>query len=78
MGRVLLLAVVAMAALALRYCCSIALLPLCGWFRFPFIVEQKVAIADRAYVLAMGKVVFEDSAANLKDRSRIKKAFLGI
>lgn len=45
------------------------------------IVEQKVRevleIADRVYVLAMGKVVLEDSAASLKDGSRIKKAFLG-
>ncbi len=45
------------------------------------IVEQKVRevleIADRVYVLAMGKVVLEDSAAGLKDGSRIKKAFLG-
>ena len=45
------------------------------------IVEQKVkevlAIADRVYVLRLGKVVLEDNAANLKDVSVIKKAFLG-
>jgi len=44
------------------------------------IVKQKfregVEIADRVYVLAMGKMVLEDSAASLKDGSRIKKAFL--
>lgn len=45
------------------------------------IVEQKVKevleIADRVYVLRLGKVVLEDNAANLKDVSVIKKAFLG-
>jgi len=45
------------------------------------IVEQKVKevleIANRVYVLRLGKVVLEDSAANLKDVSVIKKAFLG-
>ncbi len=45
------------------------------------IVEQKVKevleIADRVYVLRLGKVVLEDSAANLKDVSKIKRAFLG-
>ena len=45
------------------------------------IVEQKVRevleIADKVYVLSMGKVVLEDSAANLKDGRKIKKAFLG-
>jgi branched-chain amino acid transport system ATP-binding protein len=45
------------------------------------IVEQKVKevleIADRVYVLRLGKVVLEDNAADLKDVSVIKKAFLG-
>ena len=45
------------------------------------IVEQKVKevleIAGRVYVLRLGKVVLEDNAANLKDVSVIKKAFLG-
>jgi len=45
------------------------------------IVEQKVKevleLADRVYVLRLGKVVLEDNAANLKDVSVIKKAFLG-
>ena len=45
------------------------------------IVEQKVKevleIADRVYVLRLGKVVLEDNAGNLKDISKIKKAFLG-
>lgn len=45
------------------------------------IVEQKVKevleIADRVYVLSLGKVVLEDNAANLKDGNKIKKAFLG-
>ena len=45
------------------------------------IVEQKVKevleIADRVYVLRLGKVVLEDNADNLKDVSVIKKAFLG-
>ncbi len=46
------------------------------------IVEQKVRevleIADRVNALSMGQVVLEDSAANLMDGSRIKKAFLGM
>lgn len=46
------------------------------------IVEQKVRevleVADRVYVLAMGKVVLEDRTAGLKDGSKIKKAFLGV
>ncbi len=45
------------------------------------IVEQKVRevleIADRVYVLQLGIVVLEDQAGNLKDGSKIKRAFLG-
>ena len=45
------------------------------------IVEQNVKevleIADRVYVLRLGKVVLEDNAADLKDVGVIKKAFLG-
>ena len=44
------------------------------------IVEQNVdavlAIADRVYVMALGKVVAEDTPANLP-RERLKKLFLG-
>jgi len=45
------------------------------------IVEQNVraslAIANRAYLLEVGRVVAEDSAARLLDASSIRQAFLG-
>lgn len=46
-----------------------------------FLVEQNankaLQIADRAYVLETGKVVMEDSGANLLSNDAVRKAYLG-
>ena len=40
--------------------------------------ETALAIADRAYILEGGRVVAEDSAANLAKSEEVQKAYLGI
>ena len=46
-----------------------------------FLVEQNanraLQIADRGYVLETGKVVLEDSGANLLTNDEVRKAYLG-
>ena len=46
-----------------------------------FLVEQNankaLAIADRGYVLENGRVVLEDSGANLLVNPDVRKAYLG-
>lgn len=41
-------------------------------------VKQTLAIADRAYVLATGKLVMEGSGASLLDNEHVKTAYLGV
>lgn len=41
-------------------------------------VNQSLQIADRGYVLELGKIVLEDKGKNLLNNSYIKKAYLGI
>ncbi len=41
-------------------------------------VKQTLAIADRAYVLATGKLVMEGTGASLLDDEHVKTAYLGV
>jgi branched-chain amino acid transport system ATP-binding protein len=45
------------------------------------VVEQNtvlaLSVADRAYVLEVGKIVLHGNAADLKDDSRVREAYLG-
>jgi branched-chain amino acid transport system ATP-binding protein len=41
-------------------------------------VKQTLAIADRAYVLATGKLVMEGTGASLLDNEHVKTAYLGV
>jgi len=40
--------------------------------------QMALHIADRGYVLQLGEVVMEDSAANLLENKSVKEAYLGI
>jgi len=47
-----------------------------------FLVEQNarkaLAIADRAYVLEVGKIIYEGRGEELLDNPKVQEAYLGI